>query len=184
MRGVVGFAFADIVDARRGGHVQAAVGADFFAVVNDLELAGAGFVEVAGGAVRFVDDGEVKRRGLVFDLRGAEFVERLVGAEHDAGGVGGDFCAKRGRDARRVGGDFAGDFVRADVLGSGAAGGFVRADDGASQRAAGVRQPFATRLRDQRDGGGDEQNRGAGAGRETLGDAQGGEGFAGAASHD
>ena len=138
-------------------------------------------VEHAGGAVRLVGDGEGEGRCLREFLGLGDPHQRLVGAEDDlrvARGLelGGDLLGPRDDRAFKLGDPD----VLLLVL---AAGVGVGADDERAQRSGRVGQPLPTRLGDERDGRGQEQD-GAAVRHEALRDPQRGERLAGAAGHD
>ena len=172
------------VDARGCGHVEALAGAQPRVVVDLLEVDLPGAArpdERARRPVGLVGDGQIERRGAVMRLRLGDPPQRMVRAEHGAGRA----CAvERAGDLGRVRRDRAFELGYPDVLVLVApAGGRIGAHDDARQFARRLPQPFAPRLRHQRDGRRREEDPPS-VRDGPFGDAKGGEGLAGAARHD
>ena len=164
----------------------------------DLDERGFGPVGDAGGAMRFVAHGQVEAGHAVLFLRVDDRLDGLVRGEHDVQAAAGQqrfrrfdllrqpLGVGRGREVHVQDG-----FVR--VAAGGGSGG-VGTYGVALDRFHGLPHPRAERLGNQGDRRGEEQDaeRAAGLGRlllvapahKFLGQAQGGEGLAGAARHD
>lgn len=178
------------VDARGGRHVEAFGGANEGGVVDFDE---GGFVLVveggAGGAVGFVADDEVEVGQAVLFLRGADDLDGVVGGEDD-GEVGGVVAfAHLVREVAGVGGgrvaQLVGEGLDGVVVGLFAlfADLGVGADGEAVERDGGFLRPLGQRLGKEGEAGDEEEDAPALAG-DVFGDLEGGEGLAGAASHD
>ena len=163
----------------------------------DLDERGFGPVGGAGGAVRFVAHGQVEARHAVLFLRVDGRLDGLVRGEHDVQAAAGQQRFRRFDSLRQPLGVSRGrevhvqdGFVRVTAGGGGGVGTYGMALD----RFHGLPHPRTERLGNQGDRRGEEQDaeRAAGLGRlllvapahELLGQAQGGEGLAGAARHD
>ena len=106
----------------------------------------------AGGAVRFVGDGEIEAWSAVPGLGFANPPQRVVGTEHGLDGAG--TLAQKFGDCRRIGNHVAHQRVGTDLEAFAApAGGAVRAHHQRGHGPCRMRQPLAPSLRHQSDGG-------------------------------
>ena len=180
------------VEARGGGHVEAAAGEDVGVVV---DIGEGGFLlflgDGAGGAVGLVADGEVESEGVApqFPLGFFDDGDGLVGGEDDGEGVGellaevADALGEKvgaggGRQGQGVGVFLGGVVAFGALVGLG-----VGADADGVEGIGGVVAPGHEGLVEQGDGGDEEEDEAFAAGL-LLDQAQGGEGLAGAAGHD
>ena len=200
--GLVPVHLVGVVDAGRGGLIDAVDGREGVVVVAQGEVAEAlfrfGAAAEAGGAVGLVGDEDLCG-GAGLPERGGDAVSALVGAEDDADGAAGVLpLLDPVGDFGRVGGDPAFYFGGADIavvqggVGGGVAGaflfgvvagGFVGADGQGADGAGGVLQVLAPDLRHQRNGRA-KHNGQLAVRRQLLYDAEGDAGFAGAAGQD
>ena len=183
----LGFFGLVAIDARSGGHVKAFCTPDGVVVVHFDE--GGFFLSFeggAGGAVRFVADDEVKIRQAVCRLCLMNDVDGMVGGVGDGhvcvvmsplGGVVKAFGAGSGGVGEFAAGDEVGIvfFFFADFA--------VGTDGEVVQRQFAILCPFAQGLVEQGEAGDEEEDAFTASG-DLLGNAQGGEGFAGTAGHD
>ena len=165
---------------RRRGHVEPLGGADPLRVVHQHERRGPVSRALdAGGPVRLVAEDQVEGRCALV-LGALHQAERVIGAEHRRHRVRRRFPERRA-DRVRVGGDRNLQLLQRGVLVV-APRPRIRADADIAVRHRALLRPFPHRLLEQRDRRHQVENPSADPGR-RLGDAERGEGLAGAAGH-